>query len=174
MMKYELIPEDDKRLRTIVHNKHKITKNTEDLVYNMIMVMKKHDGIGLAAPQLGVMERIFVIGHESTGYVVCINPSWERTQTAKLELFQEGCLSFPHLEMQVERFNEVHCTFTNLKGETDTRLFTGVWAQAVQHETDHLDGMTFDKRVKTSVWQKANALRREKIKNLQAHTQNEN
>ena len=36
--------------------------------------------------------------------------------------------------MQVERFNEVHCTFTNLKGETDTRLFTGVWAQAVQHE----------------------------------------
>ena len=89
-------------------------------------------------------------------------------------MFQEGCLSFPHLEMQVERFNEVHCTFTNLKGETDTRLFTGVWAQAVQHETDHLDGMTFDKRVKTSVWQKANALRREKIKNLQAHTQNDN
>ena len=41
MMKYKLIPEDDKRLRTIVHNKHKITKKTEDLVYNMIMVMKK-------------------------------------------------------------------------------------------------------------------------------------
>ena len=52
MMKYELISEDDKRLRTIVHNKHKITKNTEDLVYNMIMVMKKHDGIGLDAPNL--------------------------------------------------------------------------------------------------------------------------
>ena len=140
-MKYKLIDEQDPRLKQRCEP-HNITKDTEKLVYDMIVTMQEHDGIGLAAPQVGVMERVFVIGHKETGFVVCINPTWKATDDAERETFLEGCLSFPMLEMNVERYNKVHCTFTNLKGETDTRLFTGVWAQAIQHETDHLEGKT--------------------------------
>ena len=68
--------------------------------------------------------------------------------------------------MNVRRYNKVHCTFTNLKGETTTKLFTGVWAQAIQHEHDHLEGITFDERVSDSVLSKAQALRREKFKRI--------
>ena len=112
------------------------------------------------------MERVFVIGHKDTGFVVCINPSWEATQDAEEENFKEGCLSFPLLEMSVRRYNKVLCTFTNLKGETQTKLFTGVWAQAIQHENDHLEGITFDERVSESTLSRAKALRREKVKRI--------
>ena len=114
-MKYELISEDDVRLKERC-TPHTITDKTQELVYDMIITMQEYDGIGLAAPQVGVMERIFVIGHRDTGFVVCINPSWEATQDAEEESFKEGCLSFPLLEMDVRRYNKVHCTFTNLKG----------------------------------------------------------
>ena len=43
----------------------------------MIVIMQEHDGIGLAAPQVGVSKRLFVVGHKDTGFVVCINPSYE-------------------------------------------------------------------------------------------------
>ncbi len=164
-MQLELISETDKRLRqTCV--KHEIDAATEGLVYDMIAKMQEHDGIGLAAPQLGVMEQLFVMGHKDVGFVVCINPIWAPTTEAKLESFQEGCLSFPHLALTIERYNQVHCTFTNLKGETKTQLFNGVWAQAIQHEHDHLMGITFDKRAKTSQLSRAQAVRREKIKRI--------
>ena len=67
--------------------------------------------------------------------------------------------------MDVRRYNKVLCTFTNLKGETQTKLFTGVWAQAI-HENDHLEGITFDERVSESVLSRAKALRREKVKRI--------
>lgn len=164
-MKYKLIAEDDARLKERC-TPHTITDKTQELVYDMIITMQEYDGIGLAAPQVGVMERIFVIGHKDTGFVVCINPSWEPTQDAEEESFKEGCLSFPLLEMDVRRYNKVLCTFTNLKGETQTKLFTGVWAQAIQHENDHLEGITFDERVSESVLSRAKALRREKVKRI--------
>ena len=164
-MKYELINENDPRLKQAC-TPHIITDKTQQLVYDMIVTMQEYDGIGLAAPQVGVMERIFVIGHKDTGFVVCINPSWEATKDAEEESFKEGCLSFPLLEMNVRRYNKVQCTFTNLKGETTTKLFTGVWAQAIQHEHDHLEGITFDERVSDSVLSKAQALRREKFKRI--------
>ena len=161
----KLIDEQDERLKQVCA-KHEIDDATEKLVYDMIVTMQDNDGIGLAAPQLGVMEQIFVIGHKDAGFVVCINPSWVPTTDAKLEKFQEGCLSFPHLALNIERYNQVHCTFTKLKGETQTRLFNGVWAQAIQHEHDHLMGITFDKRAKTSQLSRALAKRREKLKRI--------
>ena len=165
-MKYKLIDEQDPRLKKRCEP-HNITKDTEKLVYDMIVTMQEHDGIGLAAPQVGVMERIFVIGHKETGFVVCINPSWQATEDAERESFLEGCLSFPKLELNVLRYNKVHCTFTNLKGETSTKMFSGVWAQAIQHEHDHLEGITFDTRVPENILSTAKALRKEKLKNLQ-------
>ena len=164
MMKYKLIEENDPRLKQKCEP-HVITDKTQELVYDMIITMQEYDGTGLGTPKL-IMERVFVIGHKDTGFVVCINPSWEATQDAEEENFKEGCLSFPLLEMSVRRYNKVLCTFTNLKGETQTKLFTGVWAQAIQHENDHLEGITFDERVSESTLSRAKALRREKVKRI--------
>lgn len=164
-MKYTLIDENDERLKQAC-SPHVITDKTQELVYDMIVTMQKYDGIGLAAPQVGVMERIFVIGHKDTGFVVCINPTWTATEDAEEESFKEGCLSFPLLEMDVKRYNKVLCTFTNLQGESKTTVFTGVWAQAIQHENDHLEGITFDERVSESILSRAKALRREKVKRI--------
>ena len=71
-MAYKLIDEQDPRLRQRCEP-HNITKETENLVYDMIVTMQEYDGIGLS--QVGVMERVFVMGHKETGFVVCINPS---------------------------------------------------------------------------------------------------
>ena len=60
------------------------------------------------------------------------------------EEFLEGCVSFPDLELTITRPNSIIGTFTNLQGERKSSTFVGVWAQAFQHECDHLNGITFD------------------------------
>ena len=162
-MKYTLVNEDNPILKKVCEE-HIISEHTEDLVYNMIVVMKEHDGIGLAAPQVGVSERIFVIGHESTGFVVCINPILHELDDAEEESFTEGCLSYPNLGLKVKRKNKIACEFTNIEGVRKTSEFSGVWAQAIQHEMDHLDGITFDTKVGATTLSLANSKRRETAK----------
>lgn len=162
-MTYKLVKEDDPVLKQKCEE-HIQSEETEKLVYEMIILMQKHDGIGLAAPQVGVAERLFVIGHKDTGFVVCINPILYEVEGAEDESFLEGCLSFPHLEMKVKRKNRIICEFTNLKGERKLSEFSGVWAQAIQHEYDHLEGITFDTRVGDTVLSMAKSKRREKLK----------
>lgn len=164
-MTYELVKETDPILKQTC-TEHILSEHTRDLVYNMITIMQQYDGIGLAAPQIGVAERVFVIGHTETGFVVCINPKWEPAEGSEEELFLEGCLSFPHLQMKVKRHNRVLCEFTDLNGIRKTSEFTGVWAQAIQHEYDHLDGITFDERAGSTALSLAKSKRREKLKRI--------
>jgi peptide deformylase len=164
-MTYELVKETDPILKQKCQE-HIISEETKDLVYSMIVTMQEHDGIGLAAPQVGVAERVFVIGHRDTGYVVCINPKWEPTEDSEEELFLEGCLSFPHLQMKVKRHNKVRCEFTDVNGVRKTSEFVGVWAQAIQHEYDHLEGVTFDERAGSTALSIAKSKRREKLKRI--------
>ena len=162
-MTFKLVKEDDPILKQKCEE-HILSEHTEPLVYDMITLMQEHDGIGLAAPQVGVAERLFVIGHKDTGFVVCINPILYELEEAEEENFLEGCLSFPHLEMKVKRKNKVALEFTDLKGNRKVNEFSGVWAQAVQHECDHLEGITFDQRVGDTVLSMAKSKRREKMK----------
>lgn len=162
-MKRILVNEEDPILKKVCEE-HIISEHTEDLVYDMIVVMKEHDGIGLAAPQVGVSERLFVIGHESTGFVVCINPILHQVDDAEEETFTEGCLSYPNLELKVKRKNKIACEFTNLEGVRKVTEFSGVWAQAIQHEFDHLEGITFDTKVGSTVLSLAKSKRRETAK----------
>lgn len=162
-MTYKLVKEDDPILKQKCEE-HIISEDTEKLCVDMINLMMDNDGIGLAAPQVGVAERIFVIGHKDTGFVVCINPLLHPIEGAEDEVFLEGCLSFPHLTMKVKRKNRVACEFTNLQGERKVSEFTGVWAQAIQHEYDHLEGITFDERVGDTTLSLAKSKRRETIK----------
>ncbi len=139
----KLVDKDDKILKTKCDD-HTLSADSEILAYDMIVTMQEHDALGLAAPQVGKNTRLMVIGHKDTGFVVCINPEWKIVEDSEEEEFLEGCLSFPDLELTITRPNSIIGTFTNLKGDRKSSTFVGVWAQAFQHECDHLDGITFD------------------------------
>ena len=139
----KLVDKSDKILKTVC-DEHIISEESEKLVYDMIVIMQEHDALGLAAPQVGENTRLMIIGHKDTGFVVCINPECEVAIDSEDEEFLEGCLSFPELELKITRPNSIIGTFTNLKGERKSSTFIGVWAQAFQHECDHLNGITFD------------------------------
>ena len=139
----KLVDKDDKILKTKCDD-HTLSADSEILAYDMIVTMQEHDALGLAAPQVGENTRLMVIGHKDTGFVVCINPEWKIVEDSEEEEFLEGCLSFPDLELTITRPNSIIGTFTNLKGDRKSSTFVGVWAQAFQHECDHLDGITFD------------------------------
>ena len=138
----KLVDKNDKILKTVC-DEHIISEESEKLVYDMIVAMQEHDAIGLAAPQVGENTRLMVIGHKDTGFVVCINPIWEVAEDSEDEEFLEGCVSFPDLELTITRPNKIIGTFTDLQGMRKSSSFVGVWAQAFQHECDHLDGITF-------------------------------
>ena len=139
----ELVDKSDKILKTVC-DEHIISEESEKLVYDMIVAMQEHDALGLAAPQVGENTRLMIIGHKDTGFVVCINPEWEVAEDSEDEEFLEGCVSFPGLELTITRPNKIIGTFTDLQGMRKSSSFVGVWAQAFQHECDHLDGITFD------------------------------
>ena len=139
----KLVDKSDKILK-MVCDEHIISEESEKLVYDMIVAMQEHDALGLAAPQVGENTRLMIIGHKDTGFVVCINPEWEVAEDSEDEEFLEGCVSFPGLELTITRPNKIIGTFTDLQGMRKSSSFIGVWAQAFQHECDHLDGITFD------------------------------
>ena len=139
----KLVDKSDKILK-MVCDEHIISEESEKLVYDMIVAMQEHDALGLAAPQVGENTRLMIIGHKDTGFVVCINPECEVAIDSEDEEFLEGCVSFPGLELTITRPNKIIGTFTDLKGMRKSSSFVGVWAQAFQHECDHLNGITFD------------------------------
>ena len=139
----KLVSKDNKILKTVC-DEHILSEGSQTLAYDMIVTMQEHDAIGLAAPQVGENTRLMVIGHKDTGFVVCINPEWVEAEDSEDEEFLEGCVSFPGLELKIRRPNSIIGTFTDLDGHRKSSTFVGVWAQAFQHECDHLDGVTFD------------------------------
>lgn len=118
-----------------------VTAAVRDLAANMLETMYYHDGLGLAAPQVGVSLRLFVmdVPRDGCGKTVLVNPVIrERGETGAVE---EGCLSFPGIAGAVARAAEVVVEFTDLSGKRVSKGVKGVAAQAVQHELDHLDGV---------------------------------
>ena len=111
----KLVDKNDKILKTVC-DEHIISEHSEKLVYDMIVAMQEHDAIGLAAPQVGENTALMIIGHKDTGFVVCINPTWEVAEDSEDEEFLEGCVSFPGLELKITRPNSIIGTFTNLEG----------------------------------------------------------
>jgi len=120
-------------------------------------------GMGLAANQIGITKRFFAIGHESFDVfkkpAIIYNPVLVNADEEQ-ELGQEGCLSFPGLLLQVSRFKTIMVRYQNNKGEFLLSRLEGLEARCFQHELDHLDGITFNKRVSKLKWdmaqQKAN------------------
>ena len=122
-----------------------ITDKTRELVRDMADTMYAAPGIGLAAPQIGVHQRVIVIDvsarDEAPALIVAINPEIIHTEGETYE--EEGCLSVPKYAANVRRHAEVVVRALNLEGEEITCRADGLLAVAFQHEIDHLDGILF-------------------------------
>lgn len=119
-----------------------ITKKTLKLIKDMNETMAAANGVGLAAPQVGISERIVLITLEDKKVLPMINP--EILELSKdREWGEEGCLSLPNQWGQVDRATGVIIRFTDIKGQTLTMKFTDFEAREIQHETDHLNGVLF-------------------------------
>ncbi len=131
----------------------KVTKKIRYLAEDMIRIMKKANGIGLAAPQVGVSERLIVIAPHGTKPMPLINPV---VVSATGEMTgEEGCLSIPGLYGDVVRPSAVEVEAYDLKGRPIAFEMEGMAARVVQHEIDHLNGILFIDKVivETLHWQ---------------------
>jgi peptide deformylase len=127
-----------------------VTPDVDRLVGDMVETMYAAPGIGLAAPQIGVPLRIFVIdlsvGRDPEGLIVMINP--EFVDRGGMQLEEEGCLSLPGFNATVVRPSRAVVKGLDLTGAEHAREGTGLLARAFQHEMDHLDGTLFVDRLR--------------------------
>ncbi|MDP6700904.1 MAG: peptide deformylase [Candidatus Latescibacteria bacterium] len=115
------------------------------LVGDLFDSMRAAEGVGLAAPQIGILKRVCIIdvSTQQPEYlpVVLINP--KITAHEGEQVGEEGCLSFPDLYGDVERYSWVEVEATDINGETFKTAGEGFYARALQHEIDHLNGTLF-------------------------------
>lgn len=134
----------DPRLHTVAKPVEKVDDRIRELVANMAETMYAAPGIGLAATQVDVHERVIVIdlSEEKNDLLVLINPEiyWRSDER---EVFEEGCLSVPDTYEKVERAAEIKVRALNEQGEPFEFHADGLLAVCVQHEIDHLDGKVF-------------------------------
>jgi peptide deformylase len=136
----------------------------EELVRAMSKFMADNGGVGLAAPQLGIKKRIFIMGN-FTKLVACINPKIvSLSEDRKNDL--EGCLSFPDLFMRVKRPTSAVVQYYTVSGELIERELTGLECRVFLHEYDHLIGVTFDQRVGDLSFKMAKDKRKKELKKL--------
>ncbi|MEH6580651.1 MAG: peptide deformylase [Halioglobus sp.] len=140
----EILEFPDSRLRTKAKPVLKVSDKTRSLITDMLETMYAAPGIGLAATQVNVHERILVIdvSEEQSQPQVFINPEVEILDTEVGE-YDEGCLSVPGFYETVNRPKKVSVTALDDQGQAFTRELEGLLAICLQHEIDHLDGKLF-------------------------------
>jgi peptide deformylase len=133
------------------------------LVDKMVDIMVEKKGVGLAAPQVGVPLRVFIIsldgGRENVK--VYINPTV--TPAGELGAIEEGCLSVPGIYTKIRRYKKCEVVATDLEGNEFTEQADGLYARALQHEYDHIEGVTIVNRM----GQAARIAHRRQLKKLQ-------
>jgi len=120
---------------------------------DMIETMLAHDGIGLAANQVGLNVRMFVMGHrgDPERAQAFYNPI-VLSNTDIIEDLEEGCLSFPGIYVNIKRPSKIRARWQNSRGEWDEDEFDGYNCKCFLHELDHLEGIVFQDRVSTLKW----------------------
>ncbi len=137
----------DPRLKTVCKPVTDITDDIRRLADDMLATMYDAPGIGLAAPQVGVLGRMLVMDcvkgeDEAPKPMVLINPEviWSSDERST---YNEGCLSIPEQYADVERPASVKVRWLGVDGKDHEEQFDDLWATCVQHEIDHLDGKLF-------------------------------
>ena len=129
-----------------------VTDEIQTLIDDMIKTMYAAPGVGLAAPQVGVGLRVFVIdisvGETPTELIAMVNPSFETCNDDALITEEEGCLSLPGFSAVVERRKQVVVSGLDRNGRPQKIEGEGLLARAFQHEMDHLNGTLFVDRLR--------------------------
>lgn len=146
-----MIPEivkgsDNTILRTVSKPISGVTKKTLKFLKDMDAAMEKANGVGIAAPQVGVNDRIFLALLNNKQVVAMINPEIV-SMSEETESGEEGCLSLPGYWGPVERALEVTVRYLDEKGNQKTLKLSDFNARIIQHEMDHLNGKLFIDRV---------------------------
>ena len=137
----------DPRLKKVADPVAEVTDDIRRLADDMLETMYDASGIGLAAPQIGVMQRVFVMDcvredDATPNPMVLLNPdiTWVSEDQ---NVYEEGCLSIPDQYAPIERPSEVEMQWLGLDGKQHRERFDGMWATCAQHELDHLNGKLF-------------------------------
>jgi len=140
-----------KALRSVADDVHEITDETRAIWDEMIDAMEAMPGVGLAAVQLGIMQRLAVVdASEDRGQAVCMANPEVLHASAQLRPHAEASPNLPGQSALINRPRAVTVRFLNREGVVEERDFVGLWATSVQHQIDHLAGkMYFDRLSKT-------------------------
>lgn len=131
---------DDPILRKKSKEIGEVTDRIKELLEDMVETMNKEDGVGLAAPQIGILRRAVVIDI-GEGPMKIINPVIIGQEGEKIDV--EGCLSVPGRSGTVKRPEKVKINYKDIDGEERTIEGTGLLARAICHEIDHLEGILY-------------------------------
>lgn len=144
-MRYPIILNPDERLHRTNRPVEMITDEVIDLLEGLRETMIAHDGIGIAAPQIGKNIQVAIVEVEEGEYLELINPEIIDKKGANLDV--EGCLSIPHVYGVVERASEITVRYYDREGdEMEIQAFDYL-ARAIQHEIDHLRGILFTEKM---------------------------
>ncbi len=152
----EVVTIPDEVLRRKAHKVTNFDQDLSTLIEDMFETMRQAPGVGLAAPQIDISQRVIVVEYaedeaEKPKSFAVINPEIIKTST-ETELGIEGCLSIPNLVGEVERFSAVVVKGFNKQGKPVKIRSSGWMARIFQHEIDHLEGILFTDRA-TRIWQ---------------------
>ena len=152
----EVVLYPDEKLATVCEPVAKVDAELNQFIDDMFETMYEHEGIGRAAPQVGVLNRVITIDIEGdkTNQVVLINP--EILESSGETGIEEGCLSIPGHRALVPRKEKVKVKALNRQGEEVIYDADGLFAICIQHEIDHLNGVLFVDHI--------SALKRQRIK----------
>ncbi|KDE71340.1 peptide deformylase [Fusobacterium necrophorum DAB] len=169
-MIYEIKKYGDPVLRKITEKVEEVNDEIREILRNMVETMYARDGVGLAAPQVGISLRMFVcdIGTpEESNVKKVINPLITPLTEETISV-EEGCLSIPGIYKKVERIAKLKLEYQNEQGEFMEEILEGFPAIVVQHEYDHLEATLFVDRVspmaKRMIAKKLQALKKETMK----------
>ncbi|QOL83222.1 peptide deformylase [Pseudooceanicola spongiae] len=146
-MKRQILIHPDPRLKKLAEPLSDISDALRKLSDDMLETMYDAPGIGLAAPQIGVLQRLVVLDcvkeeGEAPRPLVMFNPEIIAASD-DMQSYEEGCLSIPDQYAAVTRPAEVTARWMDRNGAEQEETFEGLWAVCVQHEIDHLDGKLF-------------------------------
>ncbi len=140
------VPYPDKRLKTVCAPIDVVDDTVRGIWADMVETMDAMPGVGLAAPQIGVILRLAVVdASEARGQAVLMGNPVVLHASAKLREHEEASPNLAGFSAAIKRPRAVTVQFLNVAGEVEERDFVGLWATSVQHQIDHLNGrMYFD------------------------------
>ncbi len=126
----------------------KIDKKMKKFIVDVAQTMKEGQGVGLAAPQVGVSKRVIIVATDLAGQRILemVNPKIMK-KGKEIEIEEEGCLSFPGIFLKIKRAKEVEVEGLDINGDEVKLKAKGLLARVFQHEIDHLDGILFFNRL---------------------------